>query len=1031
LFRMYVKRLKLAGFKSFAAPTTLEFERGVNVVVGPNGSGKSNISDALSWVLGAQAPSTLRSGSMEDVIFAGSESKSRLGLAEVTLTLDNSSGLLPLDLAEVTISRVADRSGGSEYRINGAACRLLDVMELLSDTGVGRSIHTVVGQGNLDAVLQARAEDRRTFIEEAAQIGKFRRRKERALRKLERVDDNLMRLNDVLSELRRGLRPLKRQANAASRYSELMSEQRELRQRLAATEIHQLSFDQRALDVESEERKTTLLADELANVRALLEGAVEEREALGAEAEEVQRTAHRIGRAADRLESLGRLADERAQRITARLAAETEEGYRERIRLLESERARWNRETEGLEAQSASATGRAKTLGDQADRARSEQNEAERVLAEARGAETNAAQDLVRAEGSESASRQTLGSLEARVQAATERREVREREVKADEHALIAAEKEVTDFESELDRVTELAAAAEMELENRRERAEGLKERLNASVAQQAASEARLEALEEVAGVVADIPSAAARLEPLIQSARERATVASSSEQEARRIVKEAEAAGEEAWLIVARHDEDLRRLDAHMSAAAERLAGRRRKREAREVELAALNEELARVQEALAQAERAAIEERALLPQRRQTLEEAKEARVMADSALAAARSAADQASRAAADAAMEARSAEERMLSAKLRLEEAEAGIADAQTALEGLAELRSSLTAARERARAVSETALSSAERATGWTSEAEARAQEARSRSHAADERLGSLRSRERELETNLADAAQRRNQAEVRSAEMRARIEALGERALDEWGLGVEDLKTIDRLDEPDEETSRARVEVLERDLKRLGAVNPNAAEEYEEAAQRETFLVDQMNDLETSKRDLMKIVREVDETIVEAFSSAYEEVAREFEIVFSRLFPGGTGKLKLTEPDDLLNSGIEVEARPPGKNVRKLSLLSGGERSLVALAFLFAIFRARPSPFYLLDEVEAALDDVNLLRFIGLVRELETNAQVLIVTHQKRTMEAADVLYGVTMREGISSVVAKRMEDVDKLARESAPAPSA
>jgi len=260
--------------------------------------------------------------------------------------------------------------------------------------------------------------------------------------------------------------------------------------------------------------------------------------------------------------------------------------------------------------------------------------------------------------------------------------------------------------------------------------------------------------------------------------------------------------------------------------------------------------------------------------------------------------------------------------------------------------------------------------------------------------------------------------------------MRARMEALGERALDEWGLGVDELKTLERFTQEDEEASRTRVETLERDLKRLGAVNPNAAEEYEEAAKRETFLVDQMNDLETSKRDLMKIVREVDQTIVEAFSSAYDDVAREFEVVFTRLFPGGSGKLKLTDPDDLLNSGIEVEARPPGKNVRKLSLLSGGERSLVALAFLFAIFRSRPSPFYLLDEVEAALDDVNLLRFIGLVHELEANAQVLIVTHQKRTMEAADVLYGVTMREGVSSVVAKRMEDLDSLAKDSAPAPS-
>src|SRR5438093_5393747 len=238
---MYVKALRLGGFKSFADPTVLEFEPGVNVIVGPNGSGKSNIADGLQWVLGSQAPSSLRGGSMEDVIFAGSDGRPRLGIAEVELTLDNSSGALGLEVAEVTIYRSTDRSGVSEYRINGAPCRLLDVAELLSDTGIGRSLHTVVGQGQLDAVLQARPEDRRTFIEEAAQIGKYRRRKDRALRKIERVDDNLVRLNDVLVELRRAVRPLKRQANAASAYSELLGRHRELKQRLTATEIHRLA----------------------------------------------------------------------------------------------------------------------------------------------------------------------------------------------------------------------------------------------------------------------------------------------------------------------------------------------------------------------------------------------------------------------------------------------------------------------------------------------------------------------------------------------------------------------------------------------------------------------------------------------------------------------------------------------------------------------------------------------------------------------------------------------------------------------
>jgi chromosome segregation protein len=277
----------------------------------------------------------------------------------------------------------------------------------------------------------------------------------------------------------------------------------------------------------------------------------------------------------------------------------------------------------------------------------------------------------------------------------------------------------------------------------------------------------------------------------------------------------------------------------------------------------------------------------------------------------------------------------------------------------------------------------------------------------------------MRTRERDLSQQLEESSRKRNEAAVRHAETRARSEAIAERAMEEWGLSVDELMTRDVFPQAEEAEARTEVEKIDREMRRLGAVNPHAAEEYAELAKREEFLVSQMDDLRSSKRDLMKIVHEVDETIVRVFQEAFDDVAREFEGVFERLFPGGEGALKLTDPEDLLGTGIEIEARPPGKNVKKLSLLSGGERSLVALAFLFSIFRSRPSPFYLLDEVEAALDDVNLHRFLQLIEELEERAQILIVTHQKRTMEAADVLYGVSMsKEGVSRVVAKRMEDV-------------
>ena len=1016
---MYVKSLRLSGFKSFANPTVLEFEPGVNVIVGPNESGKSNIADALTWVLGSQAPSSLRGASMEDVIFAGSAGRPRLGIAEVALTLDNASGALPLDLSEVTISRSTDRSGASEYRINGAPCRLLDVAELLSDTGIGRSIHTVVGQGQLDAVLQARPEERRAFIEEAGQIGKFRRRKDRALKKLERVEDNLTRLNDVVTELRRAIRPLKRQASLAAMHSELVTEHVTLRQQLAASEIQRLAGEEAGLDLASEAHRAELLSEELAGVRARLESAAAQRSELAETADGARSVAHRIARSSDRLRALGRLASKRAETIGARLAAETEEGYRERIRLLGAEKNRWTAESDALESGAAVAREAAVEAARIASEAAAASGEEEIVLSAARAEETTAAQALVRAEGSEAAGRATIGSIEARVAAVRERREVAERELASDAAKTLTAEEEVRTLETELDRVTEAAAAAETALEESREKADALRRTLGATHAERAAAVARLEALREVDTLFSDAGDLRSRLQPLLTSAADSARVATAGEKEAETILTAAEAESELCWQEVARQDEELRRLDALLSGAADRLAGRRRRHEAREVELAALDDELSRVRDSLAAAERAATEERAALPERRAAVEVARERREAAERRLATAREASGVAAAAATDKEVAARAAEERASAARLRVAEAEAGIGEAEAALEGLEDLRAALDAKRRRAEQVAYAASDAAATAASWARDADARADRARERQRAGEAQLEAMRARERELADSLEELSRRRNAAEVRKAETRARARAVEERALEEWAMDAAALSALGLLDAEEEAEARARVEELDRQMKRLGSVNPHAAEEYAELAERETFLESQMSDLRSSKRDLMAIVAEVDETIVEVFTKAFEDVSTEFESVVQRLFPGGSGKLKLTDPDDILTSGIEIEARPPGKNVRKLSLLSGGERSLVALAFLFSIFRSRPSPFYLLDEVEAALDDVNLQRFLGLVDELETRAQVLVVTHQKRTMEAADILYGVSMaKDGVSHVVAQRMVDV-------------
>jgi chromosome segregation protein len=580
----------------------------------------------------------------------------------------------------------------------------------------------------------------------------------------------------------------------------------------------------------------------------------------------------------------------------------------------------------------------------------------------------------------------------------------------------------VRSLEAELDTIATAAAESEARLEQARERTDDLRRQMEATHSEKAAARARLETLREVVEIFSDLSNAARigeRLDPLIAHAGEHVRIATAGEHDAQRVLAEAEEQVERIWIEVGKHDDELRRLDALMAGAAERLTGARRRYESRESELAARDEELSRAQDALAAAERSAAEERARLPHQRAALDEARRVREGLESELSGLRQRVDEAQRRASDAEIAARGLEERALAAQLRVEEAQAGIADAQAALAGLAGRRAELQAARRRAERVAEVAYVAHGSAAGWAQQAEDRAQAAREDAREAERRLGQMRARERELDDKLEELIRVRNDAEVRRAQTQARVEALVERAMDEWGMGLEALRQLESFRPEEESDARERAEKLDRDMRRLGAVNPRASEEYEEFAEREKFLVDQIEDLKRSRGDLMKIVREVDDTIIQVFGEAFQGVADEFEGVFERLFPGGRGRLKLTNPDDLLTTGIEIEAQPPGKNVKKLSLLSGGERSLVALAFLFSIFRSRPSPFYLLDEVEAALDDWNLSRFIGLVDELEERAQILIVTHQKRTMEAADVLYGVTMaKDGVSNVVAKRMEEV-------------
>jgi chromosome segregation protein len=1149
---MFLKSLTLKGFKSFAEPTTLTFEPGVTVVVGPNGSGKSNIVDAVAWVLGAQGPRTVRSQKMEDVIFAGSAGRPALGRAEVSLTIDNSAGLLPIEFTEVTITRTLFRSSGeSEYAINGVPCRLLDVQELLSDTGVGRTQHVIVSQGNLDAILNARPEERRVVIEEAAGVLKYRRRKEKAERRLEATEANLVRLTDLVREVRRQLRPLARQAEAARRHGELVAELRALRVHLAGRELAALR-DRAAANaaartelagVEAELRARLARLDaavaaaeasrsvsaggELAGLVARYESLRERARGLGAVLAERRRSLERdrdtlldadvvaaLEAEAERLRGELREVDAEALALAPRL----DELSRAEAALA-AERAELAAEPDdagAAAAEAAAARGELAALRSSLERARTEGSRLEGRLAALaeKAARLDAEEARLLAEVAAAGSAEP--DLAAAVAAAAERRA-------AAEAALAAAEAEHRAAEDERNTWTARADALAMALDEVRARAgaerlaelDGVVGTLLDLVDVDEGWEAAFEAAcgEAVAAVLVDSPEAArsalaslkaggasgavlalgrgllagpgpalpllgervrdhvragrpdveALLDALLATAVvvrggwERALDVALANPGAVVVTHEGDRFSATAWRVgttahgatgaaleeaVSRAEaaaDAVRRAAARLAVCRQELAAaaeeesacrdrhescRQRLARAREAQarLAAAREHLTGEAESL-RAHLAGLEER----QRRES------ARV---SELEAALPALEAEEQAGSERVATARAARARVeeraaaLSALRRdVEVAAAGLEQRRALLaRRLAEVDDRLArdrAAREQAaarREATERRLAAVEslsalvaRRTALIDERLGALRAARDREAAAArvaaERLEALRRERADAERRLEEVRERARRAELDETELRLRLEAAVESLRRDFDCEPEAALEAACPELPPGTSPESRARELERELRLLGPVNPLALEEYQALEERHAFLEAQIDDVKASRRELTKLIRAIDDEIVTVFRAAFADVAHNYEKLFSALFPGGSGRLTLTDPDNLLETGVEIEARPPGKTVRKLSLLSGGERSLTALAFLFAVFRSRPSPFYLMDEVEAALDDVNLHRFLALIDEFRDEAQLLIVSHQKRTMEAADCLLGVTMQPGGSTKV--------------------
>ncbi|MHC5903256.1 chromosome segregation protein SMC [Streptomyces sp. S6] len=1195
---MHLKALTLRGFKSFASATTLRFEPGITCVVGPNGSGKSNVVDALTWVMGEHSAKSLRGGKMEDVIFAGTTGRPPLGRAEVSLTIDNSDGALPIEYAEVTITRIMFRGGSSEYQINGDTCRLLDIQDLLSDSGIGREMHVIVGQGQLDSVLHADPMGRRAFIEEAAGVLKHRKRKEKALRKLDAMQANLSRVQDLTDELRRQLKPLGRQAAVARRAAVIQADLRDARLRLLADDLVRLRAalqteiaDEAALkerkDAAEQDLKKALqreahLEDEVRRLTPRLQRA--------------QATWHELSQLAERVRGTISLADARVKSATS---APPEERRGRDPEDLEREAARVREQEAELEA-ALEAAERAleDTVSHRADLERELATE-ERRLKDAARTIADHREHLARLTGQVNAARSRATSAQSEIDRLTAARdEAQERAVTAQEE-YEALKAEVDGLDADDAELAEAHAVAKRELSEAEAALSAAREATTTAERERAATKARHEALslglrrKDGTGIVL---AAKDRLTGVLGPAAELLTIRPGYEialaaafgaaadavavsspgaaAEAIRLLRKQDG-GRATFLLTGgevfrgaglcsicgyrrvgatSHDdpapaglpiatefvrapshllpaihhllhntavvdtldqaEQLIRthphltavttegdlLSAHLAHGGSAGAPSLLEVQASVDEAAAELEELAASCEELAEQQATAKQHRAECAELLESLTDRRRAADKEKSTVAQqlgrlagqSRGAAGEAERATAAAvraqdALEKALEEVEILAERLAVTEespveeepdtstrdrlAADGANARQTEMEARLQARTheervKALAGRadslDRAAKAERDARSRAEqrqRRLKYEAEvagaiaqgarqllahveesvrtAEAERAEAEAEKAVREQELAAERTVGRDLKGELDKLTDSVHKGEVLGAEKRMRIEQVETKALEELGVEPEGLVTEygphqlvppsppAEGEEPQEDPQpvpfvraeqEKRLKAAERAYQQLGKVNPLALEEFAALEERHKFLSEQLEDLKKTRTDLLQVVKEVDERVEQVFSEAYRDTAREFEGVFGRLFPGGEGRLILTDPDNMLTTGVDVEARPPGKKVKRLSLLSGGERSLTAVALLVSIFKARPSPFYVMDEVEAALDDTNLQRLIRIMQELQESSQLIVITHQKRTMEVADALYGVSMQgDGVSKVISQRL----------------
>ena len=1173
--------MTLKGFKSFASSTSLNFEPGITCVVGPNGSGKSNVVDALSWVMGEQGAKSLRGGKMEDVIFAGTSGRAPLGRAEVSVTIDNTDGVLPIDFTEVTISRILFRNGASEYQLNGETTRLLDIQELLSDSGIGREMHVIVGQGQLDAILLANPEERRAFIEEAAGVLKHRKRKEKALRKLDSMTANLARIQDLTVELRRQLKPLGKQAEVARKASTIQSDVRDSRLRLLADDLLQLRStvdsevaDESALRARKDEVEAALNKarnrEEEIDATALIENpllvkaqenyyqltaqrekfrgiqnlASERARFLSEEADEARASGRdpesmdleaqalrseesalrgdvnssnlKLGELSTELKALeGNLtAEENSVSAALRAIADQREGtarqeghinglksridatnaeitrltkardeasqrlqnFREEFALLETQIASVDSNEPGLDSEFEVAKSELASAQSELDSLVTKESEAQRVRSGLEGRLRALQESLVHRDGSGivlSSGTRTRGRLSSLISISP-----------GWEAAVAAALGPLADSVVVSDISSAVSALTMLKRESG-----GQSELLvvdgdsgftpsNRSVPNGFTSLASLVSSSEVSSAISSLLSGFVAVEDLAEAESalraDPSVIAITREGDVLSSIRvrggsSAQSSAIEISALIEKTEGELQevtnncdRIKFELVRATETLASRKN---IFDLALAKLNESDAKISglaEQMAVAGQNVKNAQSEVERILVSLTEANSQRDSDDADLNAAisqfeshqapanpdlthledlRSKVSAARSAEVEARLNLRTLEERVTALVARADALEAAAQNERDSATRAVSRREQRGLAALTAQGVADAsyeALIQIESSIAKASTERERLEISRSE---RESEILALRVRSRELTAELDVLTSSVHRDEIARAEQRLRIEALEQKAIEELGVDVSTLvneygpaNDVPTFVEDEEgnfvpgdlipyrrDQQEKRLAQAERSLTLLGKINPLALEEYSSLEERLRYLAEQLEDLKKTKRDLLDIIKEVDDKVQQIFKEAYDDTAREFELIFARLFPGGDGRLILTNPEDMTMAGVDVEARPPGKRVKRLSLLSGGERSLVAVALLIAIFKARPSPFYVMDEVEAALDDTNLGRLLGVFEELREKSQLIVITHQKRTMEIADALYGVTMRgDGVSEVISQRIRESER-----------